>query len=342
MAEYSSICVDHADRVHVAYEIAGWQHPDIYYTTRFGDTWALPVRVSLSSSDDGLPAIDADSRGRLHLCWRLRGDSDQIVYSRRDTAWTQPVRLAAYPRRVDNPSLAVGADDRVHLVFSGNAATNAADIYYMHLSRDTWSSPLNISNTNLQQSIGATIAVDSVGHLYVAWREVTPERWYRLRCRQYDRGWLPIEQLASDTAEYPSSPRLVSPVTERGVDLFWREAAMERARLDFARPGLYYLKLSPLVGAVAEKPAARAPRTGARPNPFRHVARIEAGYEAGDAVVIDAAGRVVRRLRPQRKGQVAAYEGDGRDVGGRDVGRGVYVIQMRTDDEVRRISIVKQ
>lgn len=102
-------------------------------------------------------------------------------------------------------------------------------------------------------------------------------------------------------------------------------------------------------GGVSDAPVVDA-RGGAialraGPNPFREstvlaYARPAGARDALDVRIVDAAGRVVRRLPPgtDDAGRIAW---DGRDDSGRGVASGVYLFVVRAGGEVRSVPVVR-
>lgn len=102
-------------------------------------------------------------------------------------------------------------------------------------------------------------------------------------------------------------------------------------------------------GGVSDAPAVDGRRgvlvLRAGPNPFRAgttlaFSRGESAREALDVRVVDAAGRVVRRL-PPAAGAAGRVGWDGRDDAGRAVASGVYLFVVRAADEVRSVPVVR-
>ncbi|MBN2537817.1 hypothetical protein JXB37_06025, partial [candidate division WOR-3 bacterium] len=72
---------------------------------------------------------------------------------------------------------------------------------------------------------------------------------------------------------------------------------------------------------VAERPGAEPARLEAGPSPFSRVCRVTGVSGARSLEIVDAAGRVVRRLAVAGGGA----EWDGRDGQGRELPAGVYL-----------------
>ncbi len=102
-------------------------------------------------------------------------------------------------------------------------------------------------------------------------------------------------------------------------------------------------------GGVSDAPAVDAGRGSlalrAGPNPFRAgttlaFSRPPGAREALDVRIVDAAGRVVRRLSPSTAA-AGSIAWDGRDDAGHPVASGVYLFVVRADSELRSVPVVR-
>lgn len=87
-------------------------------------------------------------------------------------------------------------------------------------------------------------------------------------------------------------------------------------------------------------------RVGVYPNPFSSSVRVvfgEKGAGAGEVVIFDVRGRVVREIDLGDLAGVSEIEWDGRDGGGRVVSSGVYFCRISGDgwSEVRRLVFLR-
>ncbi len=159
----------------------------IYYTMWNGRAWSEPndILVSPQGAVADLPAIAADSQGRLHMVWEAQPG---IFYSQAwiqdspwlSTAWSPPVAISRVGRgRAD---IAVGPDDAVHIVWidppvdvpvlDGELCPDCGDVRYAGSSDggQTWSSPENLSNSP-QRAAYPFLVVDGQGVIHAAWDE---------------------------------------------------------------------------------------------------------------------------------------------------------------------------
>ena len=342
-AEYSSICVDANNRVHVAFEIVDTDWPDIYYTTPEGDSWLTPVLVSNSLRDDGFPCIASDSKNRLHLCWRLRaGDSGYIMYSIRDTAWQSPRRIAACPASVNSASLAIGPGDTVYLAYAGKTQSGRNDVFYIQSAGDTWTRPLNLSNSDLAWSNCPGVSVAADGTVCVVWTEGPETEYAQAMCRFRVRGnWQDAIDLSDDPVNGGYSTHVGSQMNDGHADMVWVGFGLQRLDPALETTYVYYMRATVPSTGIAEAPADR-------PSPMperveRTVARGRVRVEGipPDATVrvYDASARMVKDFGRVPTGYV---EWEVNDKLGRHSGAGVYfvhVLQGRLG-QIRKIVIL--
>ena len=98
--------------------------------------------------------------------------------------------------------------------------------------------------------------------------------------------------------------------------------------------------------AVEPEPAVASISLTAFPNPSTGPVQIQnraSGSLGPDLEVFDAAGRLVRRLAPERTtaGGTGAVTWDGRDAGGRLLAGGIYFVRVKTEAGIRTIPVVR-
>jgi hypothetical protein len=341
-AEYSSICVDANNRVHAAFEIVTSDWPDIYYTTPDGDSWLTPVLVSNSPVDDGYPCIASDSRNRLHLAWRIRAsDSGYIIYSMRDSVWQPPRPIAACPASVSSASLAIGPGDTAYLAYAGKTQSDRNDVFYIQSAGDTWTQPLNLSNSSLAWSNCPGISVAADGTVCVVWAEGPETERAQAMCRFRVGGlWEQAVNLSVEPYGGGYSAHIGGQVVGGHGDVFW-EGVLPLDAPPRDTTYLYYMRVSVPGVPIAEEPAGRpslvperVERTVVRGRV--RVSRIPSGASVS---VSDAAGRVVKDFGQVSSGYV---EWDVNDRLGKHSGAGVYFVHVLQGDlrQVRKVVIV--
>jgi len=109
---------------------------DLWMKTWTGSWETGEHRVTTGAAVFGVPNCDTDSAGNVHLvyCGESDGDKD-IYYTMHDEAsdtWSEPVNLSNNTSDSENPSLFVGPDDTIHVVWDDNADGNYG-VYYLSL-----------------------------------------------------------------------------------------------------------------------------------------------------------------------------------------------------------------
>ncbi len=131
------ITVDSAGNLHVAWygKATGFITDDqIWYNTYSGGAWAGPVRISdfagMNTNPNIRPSIAVDSNDYIHVAWYGKATGflgqSQIWYNTYSGgAWAGPVRISDFlGMNTFNqvyPSIAVGSDNYIHVVWSGQA-----------------------------------------------------------------------------------------------------------------------------------------------------------------------------------------------------------------------------
>ena len=104
---------------------------------QFDGMWEIPEhQVTSDAQMYGIPNLDSDSLGNMHLAYSGETDGDRdIYYTVMDEAteiWTTPVNLSDNSSESENPGLFVGPDDTVHIVWQDNGDGDY-DVYYLAL-----------------------------------------------------------------------------------------------------------------------------------------------------------------------------------------------------------------
>jgi len=162
-----------ADQLGNVYSI--WLNSDynsqynIYFTKLENGIWSSPQKIV---SNDRYNTIydfdfDIDNQNHLHLAFTqyLGGTGYAVYYMSFDgTSWSMPQKIA----NGSDPSIAIGPDAKVHLVYS-----YSPDIYYIIFNGSSWSTPINVSNDGTlfdDYTKGAkAIRVDNNNNVHIAW-----------------------------------------------------------------------------------------------------------------------------------------------------------------------------
>ncbi len=178
-ATLSTLAVDRRGHLHVAWTDFSGAAGAVYYRAHDGN-WGPAARLSAGLPYAGYPSLDVDSRDRLHLVWygireasqgqpAAHGAIYEIYYLRHAAEWSRPQRLSGgFPDAV-NPAIAVGAGDRVHVVWFQSDG-QAFQITYTRRDAD-WRTPLPLTS-GTAPSTKPAIAVDAAGRVHLVWERL--------------------------------------------------------------------------------------------------------------------------------------------------------------------------
>ena len=129
--------------------------------------WGTPDNATATiSGNSSAPATVVDSSGTVHLIY-LNGTS--IYYQKKvSTSWSSP--SAIYTNTLAMKELRLTADSNNN-IFAGwvvTDSTNADDIYFSSYNGTSWTSAVNLSNTEWQSRL-MTLATDSSNNLHIVW-----------------------------------------------------------------------------------------------------------------------------------------------------------------------------
>ena len=142
-------------------------------TQTIAPVWRLSSTHNVSDSptrDSEDAAIVAASSGVVYAVWTETypsGSSMLCSSTRSDSAWTTPACFFVG----EEPDLAIGADGRVHLVYS-NEFDGKYDVFYTYLEGTAWALTKNLSQTSGTSSQPA-IAIRGDGVPMVVWTDTT-------------------------------------------------------------------------------------------------------------------------------------------------------------------------
>ena len=112
---------------------------DVFYgRSESGGAWS-PLTTTVETSATSLgPRIAADTAGNLHVVWEENTSPREIYYisgtvTDTETVWSVPITVSAgLDENSTTPDIAVGPDNRVHVVFGVNVEGQqyVQDIYY--------------------------------------------------------------------------------------------------------------------------------------------------------------------------------------------------------------------
>ncbi len=144
-----------------------------------GDILTPPVNLTPKSKRALHPRVALDSKGDLHLVWVDERGNPEIYYKKLDNegrVLINEVNLTDNPASSRQPSLAIDANDELHLAWSDFIDDNF-EIYYQRLSSDGDILISKRITTTPAVSQAPAIITSSEGGIYIAWLEA--ERWDR-------------------------------------------------------------------------------------------------------------------------------------------------------------------
>ena len=172
-AGFPAIAVDASDRAHTVWYGFDGAFYQIYYR-RLDPTGWTPERALTNEAVDATnPSIALGPEGHVHVVWfRLNRNAtwNEIAYLRLEgdtVAELRPISAAGVDST--DPSIAVGPDGRVHVVWS--ARPGGVDRIEHAERAGTWSAPEAVSPT----AVGAmhpSLALDGSARLRVVWESV--------------------------------------------------------------------------------------------------------------------------------------------------------------------------
>jgi hypothetical protein len=178
-----AIAIDSSGNLHVVYSRisdneAG--NTEIYYATNAGGSWS---NTNISKFNDTNyscrdPVIAIAPNDLVHVAWRAgKFDFNYDIYYTNNSGgtWTTPVNVTDTGSLFEfEPSLTVGADNTLHLVYSqltGLMGGYASLIYNNYSVAEGWSAPQNLTS-GLPVAYGISskksIGLDPNGNIYVA------------------------------------------------------------------------------------------------------------------------------------------------------------------------------
>ena len=148
----------------------------IYYVQWVDGRWSQPVDIVFQGQGTAhLPDIAADRQGYLHLVWTdnvclyyMRAHWDQAVVA---SAWSEP-EIISLPQSESAYWSDVLVDGGIiHVAWSGAPRGELWDIHYARSTDggETWTVPINVTNTIDVMETRPRLAVTSTGTMYLVW-----------------------------------------------------------------------------------------------------------------------------------------------------------------------------
>jgi len=196
-----TIVRDSDGNLYIAYpkNYLGYYHIFIAFSSDGGATWD-PHWATITSGDKHniQVSLAIDSYDTLHLVWvgnltSIGSNNGDLMY-RKYPGGTNTVICAysGYPG-AHCPSIAVGPDDDIHVVYSG--CPSGWRVRYLHYDRatDSWDPPEDVGTHT--PSRWPSVEIDSDNDVHLIYRN-QPAAHYRTAHREKTGGsWLPVEQI---------------------------------------------------------------------------------------------------------------------------------------------------
>jgi hypothetical protein len=233
---------DASGTIYVAYVAPAGGVAQIYLarSSDAGTRWQI-VPVTSSRAPSRYPTLTVDRQGTVHVAWtQYDGGTGRVYYARYDgRRWTAPVRVSAGQQYAGLPSIAVGADGIVHLVWYGIRAqapeihTRHGSIYeilYTHSTGGGWS-PAVVISPGIPDAINPALAVDASGRLHSAWYQFD-SRVYQVRYAERDRNWIKPVEVSTGGDDAAAVAMAVAP--DGTVHLVWEQRSGAGIRIFYA------------------------------------------------------------------------------------------------------------
>jgi hypothetical protein len=185
------IAAESSGNFHVVFESfePGSKVQDIFYTESSdgGVSWAAPVDVSKTPGASSHPDIALEKSGAVDVVWgdTTSGESSPDIFFSRSSdggkTWTSPADISNTPGVSAEPTLAIGPDSSIHVVWSDTSkGEKNKDIYYTSSSDGgkTWAKDPLLPAEDISKTPGMSsqpaITVDEEGSPNVVWLDGTP------------------------------------------------------------------------------------------------------------------------------------------------------------------------
>jgi hypothetical protein len=306
-----------------SYRVAG-----VDFSENAGAGWTVPVDVDDSPARDAYrPSIACGPDGIVHVAYERQSadapdEREQIAHRAwNGTSWSARTLLSTAGAFSRTPSLAVGPDSTVHIVWQDGENTGG-DILYRVYDGVAWQPMEEIAVGGTEAST-PSVAVDAAGDAHVVWvdnRHGESEVYY---LEDTGSGWgVPVRISRSPGASVLAA---VAAAGTGEVSIVWTDSRSGIA-------GVYFAERS---GDAGVKPRPPLPGAGIRmalpyPQPFTSVTHIEFALSERARMaleVFDVSGRLIRRLACGEYAPGTHHViWDGRSAEGKRVSPGVYFI----------------
>ncbi len=210
------IVLDAGGHPHVAWHGNDGSTFRVYYSENTGAGWSTPLNLSPGNVGNFNPCITLDAGGNPHVVWFGNdGLNERIYYSENTGAgWSTPLNISTNSTGNWTPQIALDASGNPHAVWRGDDGGSVQRIYYSENTGAGWSTPLNISNSSINNS-DPRLALDASGNPHIVWQGRVGSDWWVYYSENTGSGWsTPLNlstgssdnsdpQIALDTGGHP-------------------------------------------------------------------------------------------------------------------------------------------
>jgi hypothetical protein len=165
--------VDGQGRLQVLYLQQNGKTQQVYHTGQTAQGWSPRQNLSLGNLPVIAPRLAVDGRGDLHAAWYSAVEHNAAVFYRRQDGKGWHAGEQVTPRdplaTFWAPSVAVGQDDTIHMVYFTLSARGAAVLYSRKGPDGHWSAAQTLSEGQ-RFAIAPCIAMDRLGNPHVVWK----------------------------------------------------------------------------------------------------------------------------------------------------------------------------
>ena len=202
-----SIAADSSGTAHIAYRRSEHQtvlrpEDEIYYVNNASGSFGEPRLLVEGGPGSANPSIAVDNAGNVHIAYDILFGG--IYYMNNISGdFSEPIWVSGDTEDAGPPMLKTDQHDNVHIVFKGNAGDQ--EIYYVNNVSSSFTAPVNISNDPEVDQWNPTMAIDSNGHVHIAYEHKTTHegRIYYVNNIGGDFG-APVEVVKNNTPSRPS------------------------------------------------------------------------------------------------------------------------------------------
>jgi len=215
---------------------AGW----IDYVTFGGSPiWTTSKRLTWTSGNSQFPMTAVNSLGHINLVWHDNTPGNYEIYYKKSTngggSWSTNQRLTSTSGNSLFPVLTLNSSGHINLVWQDDTPGNM-EIYYTKSTNGgaAWSPSQRLTSTSgLSQS--PAIAVNSAGHIHVAWEDDTPGNYeiYYMKSTNGGASWSAKQRLTvtSSSSQFPA----IAVDATGNIHVVWQDSTPGNAEIFYKK-----------------------------------------------------------------------------------------------------------